>query len=330
MAEADLQKELFVLIKNTLPSHISLVDAIADLLNISYDSVYRRIRGEKPISLNELKILCEHFHLSLDQVLQFKNDTVIFNAPEINDSNNDFSEYLKGVLSQMKYFNSFDKREMLYQCKDAPFFYFYLFPEIGAFKTFCWVKSVLNNKDYQDKNFSIEEFPFDDCYKLGQQILKEYNLLPSTELWHYESMSSTLHQIEYYRDAGLFKSKMDLDSVVNSFEKLLDHLLEQAKRGFKFIPGAFDEGHKAPITFYLNEILVGNNSMIIELDGQGLSIITYNAFNYLITKDARFFEKNSQGFHTLISRSTLLSSSGEKERNKFFRVQREKIIQLKK
>jgi hypothetical protein len=55
MAETDLQKELFVLIKHTLPSHISLVDEIADLLDISYDSVYRRIRGEKPISLNELK-----------------------------------------------------------------------------------------------------------------------------------------------------------------------------------------------------------------------------------------------------------------------------------
>jgi len=64
MAETDLQKELFVLIKNSLPPHISLVDAIADLLDISYDSVYRRIRGEKPITLNELKVLCEHFHFS--------------------------------------------------------------------------------------------------------------------------------------------------------------------------------------------------------------------------------------------------------------------------
>ncbi len=46
MKETDLQKELFISIKNALPFHISLVDTIADLLNISYDSVYRRIRGE--------------------------------------------------------------------------------------------------------------------------------------------------------------------------------------------------------------------------------------------------------------------------------------------
>ena len=330
MAETDLQKELFVLIKNTLPSHISLVDAIADLLNISYDSVYRRIRGEKPITLNELKILCEHFHLSLDQILQFKNESVVFNAPEINGSDPDFREYLKGVLKQMKYFNSFEKREMLYQCKDAPFFYFYLFPEIGAFKTFCWVKTVLNHPDYKDKTFSLHEFPFEDCNQLGQQIIKEYSILPSTELWNFESLNSTINQLEYYRDAGLFKSEKDFSEVLHSFEKMLDHIQEQAQLGIKFMPAGTDVTHKAPFKFYVNEIILGNNTFLLDLNGERLSIITYNVLDYLLTRDMRFSKKLFDGFSTLVSRSTLISGTGEKERNKFFRVQREKIIQLQK
>jgi hypothetical protein len=64
MSEANLQKELFQHIKNSLPPNISMVDEIAELLSLSYDSVYRRIRGEKPVALDELKVLCEHFHLS--------------------------------------------------------------------------------------------------------------------------------------------------------------------------------------------------------------------------------------------------------------------------
>jgi hypothetical protein len=330
MTETDLQKELFVLIKNTLPSHISLVDSIADLLNISYDSVYRRIRGEKPISLNELKILCEHFHLSLDQVLQFKNESVVFDAPEINGSDPDFRVYLKGVLKQMKYFNSFDKREMLYQCKDTPFFYFYLFPEIGAFKTFCWLKTIINNPFYQDKIFSLDDFPFEECNQLGQQIIKEYNILPSTELWNFESFNSSLNQLEYYRDAGLFKTGQDFKTVADSFDKMLNHLQEQAKSGLKFMPGAADINTKMPFKFYINEVLLGSNTIICELDGQRLSIITYNALNYLLTKDVRLGEKLFRGFNTLTSRSALISGTGERERNKFFRVQHEKIAQLKK
>jgi hypothetical protein len=330
MAETDLQKELFVLIKNTLPSHISLVDAIADLLNISYDSVYRRIRGEKPVTLNELRILCEHFHLSLDQILQFKNESVVFNAPEINGSNPDFREYLKGVLKQMKYFNSFEKREMMYQCKDAPVFYFYLFREIGAFKTFCWLKTVLNHPDYRDKTFSLHEFPFEECNQLGQLIVKEYNILPSVELWNFESLNSTLNQLEYYRDAGLFASEGDFREVLHSFEKMMNHFQEQAQTGFKFMPAGTDMTPKAPFKFYVNEIILGNNTFLLDLNGERLSIITYNVLNYLLTRDARFNKKLFDGFNTLVSRSTLISGTGEKERNKFFRAQREKIIQIKK
>jgi hypothetical protein len=330
MAETDLQKELFILIKNTLPPHISLVDAIADLLDISYDSVYRRIRGEKPITLNELKVLCEHFHLSLDQILQLKNESVVFSAPEINGSDPDFSVYLKGVLQQMKYFNSFERREMLYQCKDTPIFYFYLFPEIGAFKTFCWVKTVLNYPNYKDKAFSLKEFPFEECNRLGQQIIKEYSILPSIELWNFETLNSTINQLEYYRDAGLFESEEDFLEVLLSFEKMLDHIQKQTQTGIKFMPAGTDVTPKAPFKFYVNEIILGNNTFLLDLNGERLSIITYNVLDYLLTRDMRFSKKLFEGFNTLVSRSTLISGTGEKERNKFFRVQREKILQLKK
>jgi hypothetical protein len=330
MTETDLQKELFASIKNALPPHISLVDALADLLNLSYDSVYRRIRGEKPISLNELRILCEHFHLSLDQVLQFKNDTVAFNAPGINGSSLDFRDYLKGVLSQLKYFNSFEKREMLYLCKDTPIFYFYFFPEIGAFKTFCWLKTILNNPDYQDKAFSMDEFPFEECYRLGQQILQEYCILPCTEVWNFESLNSSLNQLEYYRDAGLFKNQKEFEVVLQSFEKMLNHIQEQAQAGMKFMPIGPDVTHKAPLKFYVNEVILFSNTFLLNLDGEKMSIINYNVLDYMLTRDKRFSKKLLDGFNTLINSSTLISGTGEKERNKFFRIQREKITHLRK
>src|SRR5207253_950661 len=55
MNSADLQQVFFTKLKNVIPANISMVDEIADILDIGYDSVYRRIRGEKPITLGELK-----------------------------------------------------------------------------------------------------------------------------------------------------------------------------------------------------------------------------------------------------------------------------------
>jgi len=55
MQANELQLQFFNHLKSILPSHISMVDELTDLLDLSYDSVYRRIRGEKPIDLNELR-----------------------------------------------------------------------------------------------------------------------------------------------------------------------------------------------------------------------------------------------------------------------------------
>ena len=58
-----VQQIFFQHVKDHLPAHLSLVDEIAELLNISIDSAYRRIRGEKAISFEELRTLCSHFRI---------------------------------------------------------------------------------------------------------------------------------------------------------------------------------------------------------------------------------------------------------------------------
>ena len=122
MNATDLQQQFFNHLKSILPPHISMVDELTDLLDLSYDSVYRRIRGEKPLALNELRQICEHYHISLDQVLQLQNDAVVFRAPDINHNGLPFEDYLRGMLAQLKYFNSFRDKKMLYFCKDMTFF----------------------------------------------------------------------------------------------------------------------------------------------------------------------------------------------------------------
>jgi hypothetical protein len=330
MTEHELQQQFFNHLKSILPSHISVVDELTDLLNLSYDSVYRRIRGEKSIDLNELRQICEHYHISLDQVLKLQNDAVVFKAPDINTNGRPFEDYLRGMLNQVKYFNSFREKKMLYFCKDMTFFHFYLFPEIAAFKTFFWIKTILNNPAYNQKNFSLAEFPFTDCLALGQQIITEYNLIPSIELWNYESINSTISQIQYYHDSGMFSNKQDFEKVVDSLEKTLDHIQLQAEKGFKFMPNQSDVAYRAPLQFYVNEVVLGSNTILVELDGVRHSFITYNVLSYLESRDIRFNEKSFATFNTILSRSNLISGTGERERNKFFRALKEKVQNLKR
>ncbi|MBK7819199.1 MAG: hypothetical protein IPJ60_17925 [Sphingobacteriaceae bacterium] len=44
-------------LKETLPPSIGIAEEIAELLGISIDSAYRRIRGETDISINEIQTI---------------------------------------------------------------------------------------------------------------------------------------------------------------------------------------------------------------------------------------------------------------------------------
>jgi hypothetical protein len=328
MEAAEFQQQLFSKVRSQLPPHLSLADELGTLLDLSADSVYRRIRGEKPITLSELKTICAHFKVSVDQILQLQTSSVVFDAPGLNGEAGPFIGYMKAMLAQFKYFNSFRERKLHYLCKDSPIWYFYLFPELAAFKTFFWSKTINSDPELRNKKFSVEEFPFQDCFVIGQQILEEHNTIDSVELWNLESIHSTINQISYYRDAGHFRSTADFKMVVESFLKWLEHLEMQAEAGYKFMPGKTDVSHRAPIRFYINELILGNNTMVINLDSKSLSMVTYSVFHYLFTSDDRFTQKVMRSFDNLLSRSTLISGTGEKDRSRFFQSLKSKVVAL--
>jgi len=66
------------------------------------------------------------------------------------------------------------------------------------------------------------------------------------------------------------------------------------------------------------------------LDANKLSMITYSVFSYLITQDERFVGRASDTFNNLLSRATLVSKTGEKDRNRFFNSLRDKVNELRK
>lgn len=329
MKTTELQQGLFNHLKAILPPHLSLADELCSLLDISHDSAYRRIRGEKPITLAELKKISEHYHLSLDQLLQLENESVLFDAPGITEQPGEFIVYMQKMLKQFQYFSSFKQKEIRYLCKDVPIWYFYLFPAMAAFKTFFWSKTINNLPALNNKTFSLKEFPYEDCFAAGQEVLKLHNQIPSVELWNYETIHSTINQVAYYRDAGNFKTQDDLHAVIDSFHQMIDHFQAQAEKGVKFMPGDAEVSQRAPVEFYVNELILGNNTMVITLDGKRLSMITYSVFQYLFTKDDRLSNRVSASFDTLLSRSALISKTGEKERNRFFNSLREKVRSLK-
>ena len=106
------QDFLFQRISEMLPPHITMVDAISDILHVSSDSAYRRIRGDTPLVLNEARILCNHFNLSLDQLLNVKTGSVLFQDVRISNKNYTYTQYLTDLLQQVESINNFMQKEI--------------------------------------------------------------------------------------------------------------------------------------------------------------------------------------------------------------------------
>jgi hypothetical protein len=329
MESNGLQQAFFATLKNILPSHISIVDEIAVLLDLGYDSVYRRIRGEKPLTIDELKKLCDHFHISLDQVLQIKSDAIVFNTTEMIQEIRDLELYLKQVLGQLQHFQQFSQRKMHYLCKDFPYPQYFLIPGLSSFKCFFWMRDILGDERMKHLKYSIDNFPYPEIMALSEQISKAYNKIDSIDIMNMECVNSTLGQIEYYKEAGIFASEDDYHKTCDNVELMVNHIQHMAERGKKFLPGESELVQNGTYQLFINEVILGNNTILAQLDGKIVSFIPHSVFKFMTTRDPRFGEYLLRHFTNLMNRSTLISGSGEKERSKFFNKLRQKVKNLK-
>jgi len=324
MDATEIQKKLFQQVKTMIADQSSLTDEVAKLLEISTDSVYRRMRGEKNITLDELQKLCAHYSISLDQLMEIQTGAITFQGKALDSKTFRFDAYLTGILQNMHYFASFKQNKFYYLCKDSPFFHHYYFKEFAAFKYYFWMSTLLFFPEFKNKKVNFVEYS-DEVFQIGQKILGLYNQLDSVEIWNAESLNSSLRQIDYFRDARMFKSDKDILKVYEAVEKTLDHLEKQAELGYKFEYGDPERKPMGAFHMYFNEVVLGDNQMLVILDDSKMAFIPHSGANYIMTRDVSFCENFYQYLENLTRRSTLISEVSEKERAKFFKIHRERL-----
>lgn len=313
----DIQKTLFDQIKAKLPENVSFVHEIAELLKLSYDSAYRRIRGEKIVSLEELYVLCTHFQISVDSLFDIKSGKIVFSSLAIEPGKVSIKEWLLNILENIKTIQQIPGSSLIYAAKDAPFFHYFHIPELAAFKMFFWEKTLFQFPGYQGKKFSLGKCD-EELIAIGQKILLSYTKIPVTEIWNEDTFYIMLRQIEYYWISGLFENKDDL---LILFEKLNDwirHLQLQTEYGFQYLYGLEPNGVEGNFKLYENEVVLNDNTVLVKMGDMKTAFLTYNVVNLLTTTDPAFCNKIDFFVQGLIKKSILISSSAAKERRRFF------------
>jgi hypothetical protein len=329
MNPAELQIAFLMQIKSQLPSHLALVDAIAEQLNLSNDSAYRRLRGEKHLTFDEIQILAAHYKISLDSFLHLKNDALIFWGKNIDREQFDFENYLQGIVRQLEYFMPAKEKTMYFLNKDIPIFHHFMFPELAAFKCYFWSRYDLDYPLFNKEQFLIEDF-IDIFNNTGKKIADLYLQIPSVEIWNLDCINTTIRQIDYYRETRIFKSQQDIETVYNCLEKLVDYIELMVERGYKFSYGKSEQAKKIKYAVYINEFILGDNTIIVEMDEKRLVFINHNVINYMMTNNEEFINYTFDTLKILLRKSRLISEISERDRQLFFNTLRERIHERRK
>lgn len=316
MAAKDTTRDAFIeTLRAVMPSGFSLVNEISELLQISTDSAYRRLRGETEFSLNEIVKLCNHFHISFDSFCAAQGGSVHFQYNLAGDEAHGFLNFVSHIHDGLQLLRNAKDREIIYVADDIPFFLLFASPRLAWFKCYYWMRSVMNVPEYQNGCFEEAEMP-EELMTLGQEILEAYRIVPSTEIWSEHTINSILKQIDFYAESGFFNNNETPKSLFSDLSELISEIRSMTENATKRRDHAGDKNY----SFYLCDIEIGNNCIYTKLGKNQKVFLRHSTFNTLETSDEIFCTATRDWLNGLIRKSTQLSGMAEKQRNKFFQA----------
>ena len=321
-----IQEQFIQRIKSAVPPNVSFVDELADLLKLSTDSAYRRIRCETLFNIEEITLICKHFRLSFDPEVQHMSNKVTFDYLKLDDKKENFKLWLLFIAGDVKKIGSSLNNQIIYAADDIPLWHHFKDETLIAFKLFYWLKSILNAPEYADLSFDPKHIDT-GLINSAAEILKNYDQINSTEIWTEDTINSTLKQIEYFWESGYFNTKNDAIQICDLLLEEFSLIFKKASKSSKLIePG---QSEKENFKFYKSEVMIGNNSILANIGSTKLAYVSNNTFNMMSTTSADFVHENELWINNLLRKSTLISGVAEKQRNQFFRVLRDKVDVVK-
>lgn len=315
--ENEIQQRFFNKIRQIVPPNYALADELADVLNISKDSVYRRLRGETALSLEEVLVICQHYRITFESLAN--PDAVTFEFKQLNPDLESFHQYLQRLLLDLQRIKSFENGELIFAAEDIPVFHHFNHPLLTSFKMFYWMRSIMNVPELEGERFKPGKLT-PDLLETAKEIYDIYLQIPSVEIWTDETASSTLKQIEYYWEAGLFEDSATAIAICDDFIAELQHLQRLCERGNK---------QGTPFRFYLNDIMIGNNCILIKAGHNKFTYLSHHSFNFMLTTDFNFSNQTDSWLDGMMQKSMLISGVSEKYRNRFFMQQIQRVTTLK-
>jgi len=316
-----INKLLIADILSKIPENKKPVHYLMDLLGLSIESAYRRIRGEIPFTFNEITKLSLSLGFSVDKLInKDKSDNAYFDM--MVDKDAERSEVFYQILVQydnhvQNLYNAKKTASIMSWSHLPPIFQIW-YDNIFRFTYYKW----LHQANEIPSNLNFSEIIVPDKIKLIQNKLKEYMRSNNNNLFIIgpHMFLNLINEIKYYYRRKLISNK-ELVLLKDDVRHLID-LLESIVR-----EGVYDE--KAKSDFYLSTLEIESNNSYISYDGNEVCYFWVYSLPPLSIRNPDVCAIQKKWLESLKKYSVLITKSNEILQTEYFFKQYEYLDLLK-
>lgn len=314
----EIQTRLFEQIKAKLPADKHLGKVLSEVLDMSSDSAYRRVRGETSLTPEEIKLLCQTFQISFDKVIGAEGTSVNFQYNSVQRSEFTFNAYLKGVNMAFERMYAQQFKRLWMSTLDLIFMELLNFPALTRFKLLYFAKMYLKIPSTDNIIFT-KDWKGDFSDDLIKSTLNMYVKTPTVEVLSYESGKGLIREIVTFYEKGYIATKEDAIFLLDEVKKLLGHMREQSNLSKKFVYGQPVVTEENNYQLYIHETYIQDNTFIAETSAYRMLYITHNMINYLYTHDMDYVNKSFAIFKSVVKTCKPINKDNPAQQNAYFK-----------
>lgn len=319
MKKFDLLENFVGTINQRITNKRDLLELVMNVLHIEKDPAYRRLCGKVNFSVNEMGTLAEKLNISLDMLMHRKDDYQMvpftLSYPLQSPSMDVLCDSIDIAINDAKELKPQKHGHIL---NAVPLEFYTPYPLLCKYMFFKWGYSFIGTEEFN--NFSD--------WKIPDRLLDVDK--------RYYSSHKTLEDAFYLWDAPIIWTLANDIKLLNKIHIINDHEKEELKDCISellinlesFLGGNscnLPDSLYPSVNFYASRVYLGFSYRYISSDARYQAYLSINYAYSKLEYDDEGFKNIKKWIESLLSTSTLLSKSGQLERQIFFKEQYEII-----
>lgn len=319
--DTELRKIVTAKILAEIPAHLSPVDFLYDVLDISKESIYRRIKGEISFTLEDLIKISSRLFISLDEIVYSSLNNEPGHEPILFQSRSDklfkpqqtFMDFLLAYIHNLDKTSNAKNLEVMVAANRLMILTAVNFDHLFKFYYYRWVHQT----QLKPLDFSLSDVILSEDLLALQKKLKAYKRSGS-HVYILDDcfLKNTIREIQYYYNRQLISESemLLLQKDLYRFVDVMEYFTKQA-----------DPVERYTSYIYISSTQIDSSGLYSKYDNKEAINLWISYGINIRSTNARMCKMYSSWFNSLKKYSTLISGTNEIFQIKFMNRQREYI-----